>query len=53
MPHVTDPLVCANCGTVSEDGEGRKAEIAMDENDEGEVVVFCPVCWESEFRDKR
>jgi len=48
----TELLVCAVCGSVSEDGEGWKAEIGMDENDEGEVVVFCPACWRAEFEER-
>jgi len=33
---VTDVLVCAECGAVSDDGDGWKAEIGMDDNDESE-----------------
>ena len=29
---VTDVLVCAECGAVSDDGDGWKAEIGMDDN---------------------
>ena len=44
-------LVCGECGAVSVDGAGWRAELAPD--DEGvdalEVPVYCPGCWESEF----
>jgi hypothetical protein len=39
------PLVCAECGSVSADGEGWQARVA----DEGEVVAHCPPCAAREF----
>ena len=47
-------LVCSECGEMSEDGEGWKAELAVAlQKDEGrhEVAVFCPECWSREFGD--
>ena len=50
------PLVCVECGETSDDGEGRRAELAvtlLDEEWDGpdEVAVFCPECWSREFSD--
>ena len=45
-------LVCLECGAVSVDGAGWKAEVAPDlleRVDEDEVVAYCPECWEREF----
>ena len=49
-----DLLVCIECGETSEDGEGWKAELAIDLVDEvepDEIAVFCPQCWSREFSD--
>ncbi len=45
-------LICIECGDTSEDGEGWKAELAVvfeDEEEPGEVAVYCPQCSEREF----
>ena len=44
-------LVCVECGATSTDGRGWRAELAPDDagNDEPEVPVYCPACWEREF----
>ncbi len=42
-------LFCIECGARSEDGAGWRAEIAVDEEEPDEVVVYCPPCWEHEF----
>ena len=44
-------LECVECGRVSGDGEGWRAEIANDPEDDepAEVAVYCPACWEREF----
>ena len=47
-------LTCIECGETSEDGEGWKAEVAvdlLDEEEPDEVAVFCPGCWTHEFSD--
>jgi hypothetical protein len=47
-------LVCVECGATSEDGAGWKAEVAVDheQQDEDELVVYCPACWDGEFGDE-
>ena len=45
-------LTCIECGETSEDGEGWKAELAVDLIDEvepDEVAVFCLERWSREF----
>jgi hypothetical protein len=46
-------LVCAECGATSEDGTGWRADLARDDegDDDLEVPVYCPECWEREFGD--
>jgi len=47
-------LVCQECGAVSVDGAGWKAEVAPDlleRVDDDEVVVYCRTCWTREFRE--
>jgi hypothetical protein len=44
-------LRCIECGAESERGVGWEARIAdSDEDEPAEVVAFCPVCAEREFR---
>jgi hypothetical protein len=48
-------LVCAECGRVDRDGEGRgwRADLAGGyDGEELEVVVVCPSCWERQFGER-
>ena len=44
-------LEFVECGRVSADGDGWRAEIAIDPDDDepAEVAVYCAVRWEREF----
>ena len=44
-------LTCIECGRVSREAVGWRAEVAHDPEgeDEPEVVAYCPGCWSSEF----
>ncbi len=43
-----EPLICANCGAVSDElAEGWRAYL----DDEGQAATFCPECAEQEFGD--
>jgi hypothetical protein len=46
-------LVCDECGAVSNDGAGWKAEFADAplEHDPIEVAIYCPACWAREFEE--
>ena len=46
-------LRCIECGrSAPSDAQGWKAEIGDDlrDDDPPEVVMFCPECWDREFR---
>ena len=50
--HPARELVCAECRRTSSDGEGWRAELGLDLEDEREpeeVAVYCPACWQREF----
>jgi hypothetical protein len=44
-------LVCVECGALSDDGRGWRAEIADDPRDDepAEVALYCPACARREF----
>jgi hypothetical protein len=51
QPPMTAALVCAECGASSTDGARWKAEFVTDDEleDDDEIVVYCPACWNREF----
>ena len=47
-PAAVFPLICIECGRVSAERRGWKADLA-DPDDPHELAVYCPGCWEHEF----
>ena len=45
-------LICIECGRVSDDGRGWKAEWADPDDDPHELAVYCAYCWAREFDDE-
>jgi hypothetical protein len=54
-PAGSGQLVCAQCGRVSTDGRGFRADVVPDYADEGEepdapeLLAWCGECWQREF----
>ena len=53
QPRSVYPLICLECGRVSAEGRGWKAEWADPDDDFHELTVYCPACWKREFGPTR
>jgi hypothetical protein len=44
-----DPAVCAECARHPRDGESAADDWRAESDGTGELLVFCPECWQREF----